>query len=222
MPYQFLAHKNKFFDPCQRGRRIWTSPTGEDWCALLYFNLPNPDMPYVGYTPIPYPGGRPPYTRAQWLASLATQFPLPALPMYQDEFDALLAEGQKYLGHAYLWGGKTPEYFDCSGFVGWCYKQTGLLSQDVVSYTGTLWQACTQVDSPYYGDMVFWKGSNGTPDAVNAHVEIFLGWRDKDAGTYWTIGSAGGGVKYRTQTTSLKSFYGFFRIPARAATGGLA
>lgn len=215
MPYQFLAHKNKFFDPCQRGRRVWTTPTGIDWTALLYFNLPHPDLPFVGYVPQEYPGGYPPYTKAQYLASLGGLMPLPPLPMYLDEFQKLLSEGQKYLGNSYLWGGKIPPFFDCSGFVGWCYKSTELLSSDVVSYTGTLWQACTKTDDPYYGDMVFWKGSNGTPDDANAHVEIFLGWKDKEQGTYWTIGSAGGGVKYRTQTMSLKSFYGFFRIPPR-------
>lgn len=167
----------------------------------------------MGYEPEPYPGGYPPYTRAQWYASQFTASPLPALAMYRDEFEALLEEGQKYLGYPYLWGGKNPPYFDCSGFVGWCFKTVGLLDKNVISYTGTLWRATTKVESPYFGDMVFWNGSKGNPDGSNAHVEIFLGW--KETNLFYTIGSAGGGVKYRVQTTTQKSFNGFYRIPAR-------
>lgn len=213
MPYQFLAHKNKFFDPCQRGRRIWTAPTGMDWTALLYFNLPDPEMPFVGYDGIPYPGGYPPYTRAQWISSQATLYPLPALPMYKDEYNALLEEAQKYLGHPYLWGGKSPPMFDCSGFVGYCFKKAGLLDKNVVAWTGTLWQATTKVDSPYFGDMVFWNGKNHTPADTNAHVEFFIGWKNEDAGEFWSLGSSSGGVQYRTYKTSAKSFNGFYRVP---------
>lgn len=213
--YQFLSRKRGFSSTCALGRRLWTTPTSAwDWTGLLYYNLPTPNKDFLGYEETPYPGGYPPYTRAQWLASQGTLYPLPALPMYLDEYQALLTEAQKYLGQAYLWGGRTPPNFDCSGYVGWCFKETNLLSKEIISYTGTLWRACTKAESPYYGDMVFWYGTGGTPDAVNAHVEIFIGWEDESKGLYHTIGSAGGGVQYRQRSTAPK-FYGFYRIPER-------
>lgn len=212
--YQFLSRKRGFTSACGLKRRLWTSPTGEDWCSLLYYYMPNPDMDFVGYVPESYPGGYPPYTRAQYLASLSSMNPLPPLPMYLDEYQALMDEATKYLGQAYLWGGRTPPNFDCSGFVGWCLKETGLLDKSVISYTGTLWRACDRVTNPYYGDLVFWYGKGGTPDAVDAHVELFIGWEDETKGLYQTIGSAGGGVQYRLRSTQ-PYFYGFYRVPAR-------
>lgn len=222
MAYQFLAHKNKFWRASENRRRLWSHATGQDWCVLLYFSLPNPSLPFVGYDKldIPYPGGKPPYTKAQYLASLGGLSPLPALPMYLDEYELLLGEAEKYLGNPYLWGGKAPSYFDCSGYVGWCYKETGLLNSSVVSYTGTLWRACTLVNTsegnkPYYGDMVFWADpDSGTPDGPQAHVAIYIGEGD-NANEFWTLDCGGSGVAYRKRYRSYKLLYGFYRIPAR-------
>lgn len=213
--YQFLSHNcNRFWSITGRGRRLVTVPTGRDWNSLLRYDLPAANQPYTGYEKdaMAYPGGYPPYTRAQWLASLGTLVPLPALPMYKDEYETLLSKAQSYLGCNYVWGGKTPPYFDCSGFIGYVYKSTGFLSDAVVSYTGTLWRATAKVDTPYYGDMVFWKDpDSGTPDGPMAHVAMFLG--NIDDNTFWTIDCSGAGVSYRRGYRSNPEFYGFYRVP---------
>ncbi|MEG0217756.1 MAG: NlpC/P60 family protein [Raoultibacter sp.] len=65
------------------------------------------------------------------------------------------------IGSPYVWGGKGPNSFDCSGFVAWCYAQVGIY---VPSYTGSL-MGLPQVSSPQPGDI-----------AVNySHTGIYVG-----------------------------------------------
>ena len=39
---------------------------------------------------------------------------------------AAVAEARKYLGVRYVWGGTSPNGFDCSGLVQYCYKKVGV------------------------------------------------------------------------------------------------
>ncbi|MEG6586869.1 C40 family peptidase [Dendrosporobacter sp. 1207_IL3150] len=39
---------------------------------------------------------------------------------------AIIATGQKYMGVPYVWGGETPNGFDCSGFTQFVMKQNGV------------------------------------------------------------------------------------------------
>lgn len=208
------SHRLRFRDPCNRTRRLVTTVAGptQDWNALLYYNVPHGDFP--GYVPETYPGGMPEWTRAEYnrlvQQAIVLGLPIPApLPMYKDEFQSILLEAQKYLGNSYRWGGKTPPNFDCSGFVGWCYKIAGFVPMDVVSYTGTLWKYFQPVSSPYYGDIVLWNDpDSGTPDGPQAHVAIFLGGTN-------IIDSARGGVAYRHVYETNPLFNGYYRLPGR-------
>ncbi|MDO4680530.1 MAG: LysM peptidoglycan-binding domain-containing protein [Aerococcus sp.] len=74
-----------------------------------------------------------------------------------------------YLGTPYVWGGSTPNGFDCSGFVQYVYAQAGRqLSRTTQTqeYEGTQ----ISVSNAKPGDLLFW-GSYG-----NAyHVAIYVG-----------------------------------------------
>lgn len=166
---------NKFRRPLSLRRRLTTAAisTG-DWNSLL--NYWADTNPFPGYEPEPYPG-----------------LPMPTLAL-----ETMLAEAQKYLGYSYSWGGKTPPYFDCSGYVGWCYKFAGIMPTEVVAYTGTIWTWCQEVgtehplDTAPPGSIVVW-GIGGTAYAPNAHVAIYIG-------NNTILDAASSGVDYRPIT----------------------
>ena len=77
---------------------------------------------------------------------------------------------KQYLGTPYVWGGKTPSGFDCSGFTSYVYQEA--TGKSIGSYTVAQESAGTQkaVSQASAGDLLFW-GSKGS----TYHVGIYLG-----------------------------------------------
>lgn len=84
--------------------------------------------------------------------------------------NALLSNAAQHLGTPYVWGGKNPSGFDCSGFVQYVYKQT--YGVDVGGWTVAQESAGTRigVSEAQPGDLYFWGESGGT-----YHVAIATG-----------------------------------------------
>src|SRR5699024_11279505 len=53
-----------------------------------------------------------------------------------------ISAGKSRIGDPYVWGGKDPGGFDCSGFVSWAYGQAG---KSIPSNTGALSGTGTKV-----------------------------------------------------------------------------
>lgn len=88
----------------------------------------------------------------------------------QANVDSLLSNAAQFLGTPYVWGGKTPSGFDCSGFVQYVFQQT--YGIDVGGWTGAQENAGTKISvaEAQAGDLYFWGGSGGT-----YHVAIATG-----------------------------------------------
>ncbi|PMD73154.1 C40 family peptidase [Companilactobacillus nuruki] len=84
--------------------------------------------------------------------------------------DSVISTAKQYLGTPYVWGGKTPSGFDCSGFTSYVYQQA--TGKSIGSYTVAQEGAGTQeaVSQASAGDLLFW-GSKGS----TYHVGIYLG-----------------------------------------------
>ena len=89
-------------------------------------------------------------------------------------FAAMIAEGEKYLGRAYVWGGSNPTSgFDCSGFVSWVVNHCGWnLGRQTAN---GLKNKCIVVspEEARPGDLIFFKGTYATNGA--SHVGIYVG-----------------------------------------------
>jgi cell wall-associated NlpC family hydrolase len=80
------------------------------------------------------------------------------------------AENQ--LGKPYLWGGTGPTAFDCSGLVMMAYRAAGV---NIARTSQDQWKTLPHVpaDQVQPGDLVFFKGADGTPTAPG-HVGLVV------------------------------------------------
>ena len=121
-------------------------------------------------------------------------------------FAAMIAEGEKYLGRAYVWGGSNPTSgFDCSGFVSWVVNHCGW-NMGRLTANG-LKNRCSVVspEEARPGDLIFFKGTYATNGA--SHVGIYVG-----DGMMLHCGNP---IQYTSINTRYweKHFYCFGRLP---------
>lgn len=85
-----------------------------------------------------------------------------------DQAKALIEESEKYLKVPYLWGGESPEGFDCSGLMQYVFESQGIdiprVSEDQQSFAKPISMAEIKP-----GDLVFNKSSEST------HVGMYIG-----------------------------------------------
>ncbi len=90
-------------------------------------------------------------------------------PAASGNINTAINAGFSHIGTPYVWGGKGPGGFDCSGFVSWAFAQAGI---SIPSSTTGLASTGTQVSSGNMqpGDIVFFDTYK-----KNGHVGIYLG-----------------------------------------------
>ena len=83
---------------------------------------------------------------------------------------ALITTAQKYMGVPYVWGGETPDGFDCSGFTQYVMKQNGIT---IPRTAADQFAAGTPVDKAnlQVGDLIFF--TTYKPGA--SHVGFYMG-----------------------------------------------
>lgn len=103
-------------------------------------------------------------------------YDIPPEALEDEQFAAMIAEAEKYLGYPYVWGGSSPATsFDCSGFVSWVINNCGVgWNVGRLSASGLL-GICTRVSpaNAKPGDLIFFQGTYDTPGA--SHVGIYVG-----------------------------------------------
>ena len=145
-----------------------------------------------------YPGvaGRQPFT----------DYDIPPEALADEQFAAMIAEAEKYLGFPYVWGGSNPTTsFDCSGFVSWVINHSGW-NVGRLTANGLL-NISTPVSSVNAkpGDLIFFQGTYNTSGA--SHVGIYVG-----GGMMIHCGDP---ISYASINTSYwqSHFYTFARLP---------
>lgn len=86
--------------------------------------------------------------------------------------DQLIAYAKKFLGVKYVYGGTSPKGFDCSGFVQYVFKHSGISLERVAANQARHGVKVSKKDLQA-GDLVFFD-TNGGLNAVE-HVGIYIG-----------------------------------------------
>ena len=133
-------------------------------------------------------------------------YDIPPEALADEQFAAMIAEAEKYLGYPYVWGGANPSTsFDCSGFVSWVVNHTGW-NFGRLTADGLL-GVCTPVSSANArpGDLIFFQGTYNTSGA--SHVGIYVG--------NGMMIHCGDPISYANINTSYwqSHFYTFGRLP---------
>jgi len=137
-----------------------------------------------------------------------TDYEIPPAALADQEFAALIAEAEKYLGYPYVWGGSKPATsFDCSGFVCWVLNNSGVYPMSRTTAQGIFNQTTPITPSEAKpGDIIFFTGTYDSPGPVS-HVGIYVG-------DNMMIHCASGGVQYARMDTKYwkQHFYAFGRL----------
>lgn len=80
-----------------------------------------------------------------------------------------ITAGNQHLGTPYVWGGKGPSGFDCSGFVSWAFGQAGISIPSSTSGLSGIGSKVSYSDIQP-GDLVFFNTYK-----TNGHVGIYVG-----------------------------------------------
>ena len=159
-------------------------------------------MATLGNRPDLFPGYAP-------SVDAGTDYEIPPEALEDEQFAAMMAEAEKYIGFPYVWGGSSPSTsFDCSGFVSWVVNNCGV-GWNVGRLTAQgLYNICTPVSEAEAkpGDLVFFEYTYEGPWIT--HVGIYVG-------EGWMV-HAGNPIGYLEIMTSKYSdnFVGFGRLPA--------
>lgn len=82
----------------------------------------------------------------------------------------VISIANQYLGVPYVFGGTTPNGFDCSGYISYVFKKAGILDTNYNS--SGLYAISEKVSTPQVGDLVFFSG---TYKEGISHVGIYIG-----------------------------------------------
>ena len=122
----------------------------------------------------------------------------------------VISKGEEYLGVPYLWGGSTPDGFDCSGFVQYVYRDNGVSlprTSRQMAHAGV--GLPNEVGALRQGDLMLFANSG----KAISHVAIYAG-----NNRIIHSSSSGNGVRYDDLGSSRGRWYATHLVAARRVT----
>ena len=112
--------------------------------------------------------------RKQWDSIQVTDFGQPYLYSYPNTLaDSIIEYAKLFLGVPYMFAGKGPNQFDCSGFTAFVFRHFGYeLRATSKGQLNDGWKVITKPDDLKCGDLVFYGGRSNTREI--GHVGIVV------------------------------------------------
>jgi cell wall-associated NlpC family hydrolase len=124
---------------------------------------------------------------------------------------AAVATGREYVGVPYVWGGSTPNGFDCSGFVQYVYRKHGVplpRTSRQMAHAGE--RITPSISNLREGDLMLFRGRDG----VIRHVALYAG-RNRILHS----SSSGHGVGFDDLSTKRGAYFTSHLVATRRVTG---
>jgi cell wall-associated NlpC family hydrolase len=124
---------------------------------------------------------------------------------------AAVTTGKRYIGVPYVWGGSTPDGFDCSGFVQYVYKKNGVplpRTSRQMAHAGK--GLSPSIANLREGDLMLFRGKSG----VIAHVALYAG-----GNRILHSSSSRGGVGFDDLYSKRGAYFRSHLVAARRITG---
>ena len=130
----------------------------------------------------------------------------PGIAFDDETVQKLFNEAEKHIGKKYVYGANGPNNFDCSSFVAWSFRKSGVKNIPRTTAWGIYKDYCNPISASEAkaGDIIFFKGTYNAGRPIS-HVGIY-------AGNGMMI-HAGDPIQYASINTNYwkKHFYGFGR-----------
>ena len=126
--------------------------------------------------------------------------------------DKLIREAYKHIGKPYVWAAFGPDRFDCSGYVAYCLRTSGVQQVLARPTCRTIWAndvVAVKKGEERPGDLIFFDGTQPTV-AGATHIGIYLGCNKFIEAN----SSLGVTVSNSNSAWAIKHFYGFGRPKA--------
>lgn len=110
----------------------------------------------------------------QWDSIQVTDFGLPYAYSYSSTLaDSIIEYAKLFLGAPYVYAGKGPNKFDCSGFTAFVFRHFGYeLRASAKGQLDDGWKVITKPDDLRCGDLVFYGGRGKTREIGHVGVVV--------------------------------------------------
>ena len=98
----------------------------------------------------------------------------------------VLSIAGNYVGIPYVWGGKTPNGFDCSGFTKYVFAQS---NKSIPAGSSAQYAGATKVSNPQPGDLVFFGRGSVSHVGIYVGNGRFIGAQTSTGVAYTTVSS---------------------------------